>query len=78
MLPDGFRWETCSTDWLRVWAGDRIVASVTVVPNGSARVALHVDNSTRLRYTFRPDLALGVAYVERWAELWAERILDAS
>lgn len=75
MLPEGFEWDDGidSADHVRLFLNGHIIASVTVLPNGSARICQHPDN-TRRSYRFKPDRPTGIRYLEDWACKWADQL----
>lgn len=74
-LPDDFRW-TGDDEHMTLKLGDQVVATVTALDNGYARICFHPDAPIRLRYDFVAGMARGTARVEAWATRWEERLRD--
>lgn len=77
MLPDGFEWNEWSgpDQHVELTLNGQAIAAVTVVPNGAARIRQHPGNAHR-RYSFQRNRASAMAYLERWAWLWADQLRE--
>ena len=71
MLTEGLHWQ-CD----RLMLGPHIVATVTPLDNGTARVCLNPCISGIMRLQFMPSEALGQNHAERWAAKWADRLRE--